>query len=72
MHLEEINMETKNPLGRKAVMLICHHCDYHFEDEDSDWEDYAEWDEVVYQDDVGCPMCRHNKGFTPYITFVKD
>jgi len=63
---------NESPLGRKVVMLICHHCDYQFEDEDADWQDYEEWDEVVYQDDCGCPMCRYNKGFTPYITFIKD
>ena len=62
--------EPDTPLGNLVIVWICHHCDYHWERDDLDAKhDYEEMDEVVYDDDVGCPMCRFNKGFTPYLTF---
>ena len=59
-------------LGRKTMNYICHNCDYQWEIEDFvDWDEYEEWDEVVH-DEMGCPMCRMDKGFTPYITYRKE
>lgn len=63
--------KKETPLGNLVIVWLCHHCDYHWTRDDldpSEYEDYREG-ETLYDDDNGCPMCRFNKGFTPYLTF---
>ena len=61
------------PLGRKVLIYACNWCDNKWERDDLDPDDYDDLDEIVYEDDVGCPLCRQKEhGFTPYITYQHD
>ena len=60
----------QTPLGEQLVVFICNNCGNHWERDDLTFNDYAEMDEIVYEDDVGCPLCRQKRdGYTPYITY---
>ena len=58
------------PLGNRVIIFACNWCDNKWERDDLDPDDYNDMDEIVYEDDVGCPLCRQKEhGFVPILTY---
>ena len=55
---------------KKVLVFVCNWCDNRWQRDDLEPDDYNDMAEVVYEDDVGCPMCRQKShGFVPILTY---